>query len=163
MYIYWYQKRYLLRCIYHISQNFSVCYYVKLNKQSENESMNTKTNQTYSFVCYYKLVNLNSIQFTVHVHTDKWLQPSFFLYKTETACIEFHRITSRPRHCRHAWISVDRMDTDFFFFGPDDILAVVQFGGIFSAWRSNPSLFVSVILGTNWWKTCLLGCQSKEG
>lgn len=116
MYIYWYQKRYLLRCLYHISQNFSIYYYVKLNKQSENESMNTKTNQTYSFVCYYKLGNLYSIQFTVHVHTDKWLQPSFFLYKTETACIEFHRITSRPRHCRHAWISVDRMDTDFFIW-----------------------------------------------
>lgn len=64
-------KTLLLRCLYHISQNFSVCYYVKLNKQSENESMNTKTNQTYSFVCYYKLGNLNSIQFTVHVHTDK--------------------------------------------------------------------------------------------
>lgn len=98
----------------------------------------------------------------VHTCTDKWLQPSFFLYKTETACIEFHVITNTSQNCTHAWrISVVlRMDNDFFFFGLNDILAI-QFGGIFSAWRSNISLSVSVFLGTNWWKTCLLGCQSK--
>lgn len=83
----------------------------------------------------------------VHTCTDKWLQPSFFLYKTETACIEFHIITNTSRNCTHAWrISVVlRMDNDFFFFGLNDILAI-QFGGIFSAWRSNISLSVSVFL-----------------
>lgn len=53
----------------------------------------------------------------VHTCTDKWLQPSFFLYKTETACIEFHIITNTSWNCTHAWrISVVlRMDNDFFF------------------------------------------------